>query len=71
MLSVKGLLFMALIALPLAAVSDVVAGVEDVANIADRLIDFLVRVTGISLIWSVRRLASSTLLARIDRVVAS
>ena len=57
--------------LPLNVITGVVADVEDVANIADRLIDFLVRVTGISLIWSVRRLASSTLLARIDRVVAS
>ena len=61
---------MALIALSLNAVTNVVASIEDVANIAYRLIDFFVGVARIGPGGSGRTIPGS-LLARIDRVVAS
>jgi hypothetical protein len=68
---------MALIVLPLDAVANIMMGVEDIVNIADRLIDFFVGVARIGLVWLGRSvlgsllaaLIRSSLLARIDRVV--
>jgi hypothetical protein len=72
-------MFMALIVLPLDVVANVMMGIEDVVNIADRLIDFFVGVALIGPVWlgrsilgsSLATLIPSSLLARIDRVVAS
>lgn len=46
-LSTNGLLLMAFIALPLDAVKNIVAGIEDIMSITDWLVDFLVDVVGI------------------------
>ena len=70
---------MALVALPLDVVANIMMGIEDVANITDRLIDFCVGVVRIGLVWlgrsvpysSLTVLIHSSLLARIDKVVAS
>lgn len=68
---------MAFVALPLDAVMHIMVGIEDIANIADRLINFQVGIANIWLLeWSVPSSSLAWLvlgpwLARVDGVVSS
>ena len=52
-------LFMAFAVLPLDVVMNVVACIEDIANIAYRLINFMIGIAGIGLRWSGRSIPGS------------
>ena len=67
-LSVNGLLLMAFIALPLDAVTNIIAGIEDIMSIVDWLVYFLVDVAGIG---RYKKLDPGSLSSRNDGVVAS
>lgn len=76
-MSANGLLLMVLVALPLDAVTSVMVGVEDIASVVDWLVDFLIGIIGVGQLESsvcgslLAMLVSTSLLARVDGVVAS